>query len=204
MAALTELAGVTVMATSIRTAARSAGGTLQRADATPEESESALGEFAGMRQQVTELTTILAAYVDTRLRELQESTQRAQQISAWQVAALVPGTLVLVLIFTILVARPIRQIDNAIHQLGESGFSKPIEVRGPTDLERLGRQLEWLRVRIDELPDGERRLLAERFEQDRTLAETGAALGLSLNAVHGRIRRIVERLRQGAQEAFGD
>ncbi len=65
-----------------------------------------------MRQRVEMLTTILSAYVDTELSTLQETARDAQRVSAWQVAALVPGTVVLVLIFTFLVARPISQIDR--------------------------------------------------------------------------------------------
>ena len=83
----------------------------------------------------------LSNHIELELGRLQESTRRAQQISAWQTAALVPGTLILVLFFTLLVARPIRQIDRAIAQLGKAGFRRPIEVKGPSDLERLGGSL---------------------------------------------------------------
>ena len=41
---------------------------------------------------------------------------------------------ILVLFFVLQVARPIRQIDKAINQLGRSGFSRPIEVKGPSIL----------------------------------------------------------------------
>ena len=104
----------------------------------------------------------------------------AQQISAWQVAALVPGTLVLVLIFTLLVAKPIRQIDSAIHQLGESGLSTPISVKGPTDLERLGRQLEWLRVRLLELAQEKNKFLRQMSHELKTPLASIAGVGESL------------------------
>ena len=76
--------------------------------------------------------------------------------------------MILVLIFTILVARPIRQIDRAIGQLGESGFSKPIEVEGPTDLRRLGRQLEWLRIRLLELAQEKNKFLRHMSHELKT------------------------------------
>jgi two-component system sensor histidine kinase GlrK len=106
--------------------------------------------------------------VDTELRNLQESTRRAQRVSAWQVAALVPGTLILVVFFIVLVARPIRQLDGAISQLGQSGFSQPIEVKGPTDLERLGRQLEWLRMRLLELAQEKNKFLRHMSHELKT------------------------------------
>jgi two-component system sensor histidine kinase GlrK len=99
---------------------------------------------------------------------LQETARKAQRVSAWQVAALVPGTLILVLIFTLLVARPIRQIDRAIGQLGASGFSKPIKIKGPTDLQRLGRQLEWLRLRLLELAQEKNKFLRHMSHELKT------------------------------------
>jgi len=133
-----------------------------------EELTAAIERFAPIRQRVESLTTTLSAYVDTELNVLQETARDAQRISAWQVAALVPGTLVLVLLFTFLVARPISQIDTAIHQLGESGFSKPIHIKGPTDLERLGRQLEWLRSRLLELAQEKNKFLRHMSHELKT------------------------------------
>ncbi len=168
MATLTELAGVSPMASMISAIARRIVTVLERDDIAAEEANMALGEFAGLRKRVTELTAILSAYVDDRLAELQASTQRAQRISAWQVAALLPGTLVVIAIFVLLIAKPIRQLDSAIHQLGENGISKPIAVSGPTDLERLGRQLEWLRVRLLELAQEKNRFLRHMSHELKT------------------------------------
>jgi two-component system, NtrC family, sensor histidine kinase GlrK len=86
--------------------------------------------------------------IDVRLNELQTNTRSAQQGLAWQSAALIPGTLVLVVLFLLLVGRPLRQVDRAIRELGEGDFSRPITVSGPNDIETLGRQLEWLRHRL--------------------------------------------------------
>jgi two-component system sensor histidine kinase GlrK len=76
--------------------------------------------------------------------------------------------LILVLFFTLLVANPIRQIDRAIHQLGRSGFSKPVLIRGPTDLEKLGRQLEWLRIRLLELAQEKNKFLRHMSHELKT------------------------------------
>ena len=168
MAPLTHLAGAEPRADAIRTAAEDIVAALDASDTPPADAQAALVAFQALRQQVTELTTILAAYVDTELGELQESTRHAQQISAWQVAALVPGTLLLLLFFTMLITRPIRQLDAAIHQLGQSGFASPIEVRGPRDLERLGRQLEWLRVRLLELAQEKNKFLRHMSHELKT------------------------------------
>ncbi len=148
---LAEEVGAGPLAASLGSEAKTIIDTLSDPEASDSVLATAISRFAPLRQEVTRLTTVLTSHVDTKLSTLQETARNAQRVSAWQVAALVPGTFFLVLIFTLLVTRPIRQIDRAIGQLGESGFSKPIEIKGPTDLQRLGRQLEWLRLRLLEL-----------------------------------------------------
>jgi two-component system sensor histidine kinase GlrK len=168
MAPLTAETGATALALSIATGARHIVTALSREGLGSAEAETAIAEFAPLRQRVNELTTAQSAFVEAELKALQDSTRRAQRISAWQVAALVPGTLILVLFFILLVAKPIRQLDTAIHQLGQSGFSKPIAVKGPTDLERLGQQLEWLRLRLLELAQEKNKFLRHMSHELKT------------------------------------
>ena len=190
MAALTELAGATPLAVSVGAGARRIVYSLENSAANSEEATVAIGEFPLLRQRVIELTAILTAYVDLKLAELQDSTRRAQQISAWQVAALIPGTIIMVLFFTLLVAKPIRQLDSAIHQLGESGFAKPIEVKGPRDLERLGRQLEWLRVRLLELAQEKNKFLRHMSHELKTpLANIREGTELLLDGTVGELQQ---------------
>ena len=168
MEPLVAEAGATSMAATVGNEAETIITTLSDTGLEDEELAAAISGFAPLRQRVTTLTDKLTAYVDTKLSTLQESARNAQRTSAWQVAALVPGTLILVITFTLLVARPIRQIDEAIGQLGESGFSKPIKIKGPTDLERLGRQLEWLRSRLLELAQEKNKFLRHMSHELKT------------------------------------
>ena len=165
---LAETADATADARAIRVRVRRIVRTLSDESLSDIDAEVAIAEFTELRQRATRLSVTLNDQIDLELTRLLESTQRAQQISAWQTAALVPGTILLVLFFTLLVARPIRQIDKAIGQLGQSGFSKPIAVKGPTDLERLGRQLEWLRVRLLELAQEKNRFLRHMSHELKT------------------------------------
>jgi len=165
---LAQNAGADALSVSIRSMARRVVYTMAQGDISDGEAQVAIAEFSRLRQRVDELTGTMSAYIDQELNALQENTRHAQQVSAWQTAALVPGTLILVLYFTLLVARPIRQIDRAIAQLGKSGFSKPIEVTGPKDLERLGRQLEWLRMRLLELAQEKNRFLRHMSHELKT------------------------------------
>jgi two-component system sensor histidine kinase GlrK len=168
MAPLVAEAGAEELANSISRGAHDVVTMLSDPDVDDAGIKTAIAKFAPLEARVERLTGILSAYVETELANLQETARDAQKVSAWQVAALVPGTVILVLIFTFLVARPISQIDKAIHQLGRSGFSKPIRIKGPTDLERLGRQLDWLRVRLLELAQEKNKFLRHMSHELKT------------------------------------
>jgi len=198
---LAELADATELARSIPERAARMVDALSDEEVSEADGQEAIAEFALLRQDVTRLSSILSTHIELELHGLQESIRRAQRVSAWQTAALVPGTVVIVLFFTLLVARPIRQIDSAIHQLGQSGFSKSIEVKGPTDLERLGRQLEWLRVRLLELAQEKNRFLRHMSHELKTpLANIREGTELLLDGTVGELhapqREVTEILRQ--------
>lgn len=61
-------------------------------------------------------------------------------------------------------------------------------------------QRVWLQACLDELPAGDQALLAARFGGSTTVTDAGAQLGLSADAAHGRLRRVLERLRRKAAE----
>ncbi len=168
MAPLVAAVNETALAATLRAEARQLVATIANPGAENTELIAAIGRFEPLSNQVASLKDVIKAHVDAELSALQESARNAQRVSAWQVAALVPGTLILILIFTLLVARPIRQIDKAIGQLGESGFSRPIEIKGPTDLQRLGRQLEWLRLRLLELAQEKNKFLRHMSHELKT------------------------------------
>ena len=190
MQSLAEMANAKTALASIGDSARFIVNALGKAELSTDEVQLALGGFTTLREQVSSLTGRLSTYVELKLSALQESTRHAQKISAWQVAALIPGTLIIVLFFTVLVARPIRQIDEAIHQLGESGFSKPIHIKGPTDLERLSRQLEWLRIRLLELAQEKNRFLRQMSHELKTpLANIREGTEILLDGTVGALKK---------------
>jgi len=128
--------------------------------------------------------------INTRLNELEENTRSAQHALAWQSAALIPGTLVLVVLFLLLVGRPMRQVDRAIRELGEGDFSRPITVSGPNDIETLGRQLEWLRHRLKESTDEKNKFLRHMSHELKTpLANIREGTELLLDGSVGELDR---------------
>ena len=69
----------------------------------------------------------------------------------WQVAALLPVTVVIAAWLLWIVSRPLRQVEAAIAGLGRGELAAPIAIEGPRDLEEVGRRLDWLRRRLEEL-----------------------------------------------------
>jgi two-component system, NtrC family, sensor histidine kinase GlrK len=106
--------------------------------------------------------------IDGEVAALQRQTDRARERLFWYVALLLPLTLIDILILTLFVGRPLRQLDRAIEDIGHGQINNPITVRGPHDLERLGKQLEWLRLRLLEVATERNRFLRHMSHELKT------------------------------------
>jgi two-component system sensor histidine kinase GlrK len=127
-----------------------------------------INAFPHVSELASQVSNRVSAQIDGELNSLQLAAQQAQQNLFWRTLLLVPMTLVVVGIFTYLFGRPIRAIDRSISELGRGTFSRPIAIRGPTDLERLAKQLEWLRVRLLELAQEKNRFLRHMSHELKT------------------------------------
>ena len=92
--------------------------------------------FPELSDMASKVSNRVSAQIDRELNGLQLATQLAQRNLFWETLLLVPMTLAVVGVFTYLFGRPIRAIDRAISELGRGTFSRPINIRGPADLER--------------------------------------------------------------------
>ena len=108
------------------------------------------------------------AQIDERLDELKQQTASTQKRLFWQSALLAPLTVIAIVVLTLLIGSPLRAIDRAISELGRGTFSRSIEVSGPRDLERLGAQLEWLRLRLLDLAQERNRFLRHMSHELKT------------------------------------
>ena len=106
--------------------------------------------------------------IDAEVASLQVRTDRARARLFWQAALLLPLTLIAIITLTLIVGRPLRHLDRAINDIGHGNISNPITVRGPHDLVRLGRQLEWLRLRLLELAQERNRFLRHMSHELKT------------------------------------
>src|SRR5438445_109308 len=99
------------------------------------------------------------ALIDREVESMRRTGERAQRILWLQLAATIPLGILLAVGVTLLIARPIRQLDQAIRRLGAGEFEGDIRVGGPADLKYLGSRLDWLRQRLIELEQQKRLFL---------------------------------------------
>ena len=116
-----------------------------------ESGKAAAEGFMSLTELAQSLLDASGRLIDREVNRMQHTAGKTRQILVWEALALIPVTLILMALFTALIARPIRQIDQAIRRLGEGEFSSEIAVTGPRDLEYLGKRLDWLRSRLFEL-----------------------------------------------------
>lgn len=88
--------------------------------------------------------------------ELAVSTQTSLLIS---LALSVFAAALIVLMFRRLIAVQMRQFERAVETLGAGRYTEKIHFSGPQDIRFLGEQLEWLRLRLNELDTQRHRFL---------------------------------------------
>jgi len=169
------------------------------------EAEVAVESFIGLSEQAQALVARSNALIDREVNAMRNTADRAQRITLWQLLALVPVVVFLVIGFSILIARPIRQIDAAIRRLGGGELHVPVAVSGPQDLVHLGDRLEWMRRELLDVEQQKNRFLRQvshELKTPLTALREGAEL-LSEEAV-GKLtpeqREIAEILRHNSVE----
>lgn len=128
----------------------------------------AAGAYAQLNAHAVEIIARGDRLIDHEIEAMSDMAARAQRITFWQMLALVPVALLLAAGFTVLIARPIRQIDAALRRMGGGDFSSPVGVSGPRDLQLLGRRIEWLRHRLIELEQQKNRFLRQVSHELKT------------------------------------
>lgn len=123
---------------------------------------------------------------------LAELEQSRLQLTRLVIAAVI-GAFLVALAMSWWLSRPIRSLERSIALLGESRFDQPVRVDGPADLNRVGRQLDWLRRRLAELES----------ERERTLRHVSHELKTPLTALREGVALLREEVvgsLQGAQQ----
>lgn len=108
----------------------------------------AIESFPALNSAARAILAESSNLVGESVSEMQQLARRAQNLLFWQTMSLVPLALVLFMLFTALIIKPMRHLHQAIRRLGNGSFTEEIVINGPNDLRELGERLEWMRRRI--------------------------------------------------------
>ena len=105
-------------------------------------------EFNSATFKLSELTR---SQIDERIELVRDHVTLIRQ-QLWMLSGALGGaSLLLALLFTYLIIRPVRQLEQRILSLG-AGIEPPTKpIRGPSELVALGEKLQWLHLRLREL-----------------------------------------------------
>ncbi len=147
-----------------------------RSDATNASLADGYAKLVDAAQATLAATNQLTQRAIERLQVTATQGRETWQALSWAAGGI---ALALAILFAVLIARPIRQLDQAIRQMGSADFTHAIEVNGPQDLRYLGQRLEWLRMRLKELEDQQNRFLrhvSHELKTPLTAVREGAEL----------------------------
>lgn len=141
-------------------------------------------QFPPLMEFAHRISRGISDWIDGQILALKEQADRTLVALRVLAICLVAMAIIMAVVFTLLITRPLRQIDRAIHGLGEGGFDAPIQIEGPQDLQELGERLDWLRNRLSEL------------EQQRTrfLQHVSHELKTPLTAIHEGVALLDEKV----------
>ena len=141
--------------------------------------QKAVGGFVGLTEHAGAITARSNELIDREVETMLATAARAQRIIFWQLLALIPVVVFLVIGFTIVIMRPIRQIDLGIRRMGSGELGVPVNVSGPEDLQYLGERLDWMRRRLLDLEQQKNRFLrhvSHELKTPLTAVREGAEL----------------------------
>jgi two-component system sensor histidine kinase GlrK len=107
-------------------------------------------EFNVINDQSKAVKQWLLTSVDRLLQENAQEAESHIESLVIQLSALAGATLALLLLFSLWINKPVKDLKHEIHLLGTAGLSHPIEISGPLEMQALGSELEWLRRGLHE------------------------------------------------------
>lgn len=163
------------------------------------------GEFDTLHADARTLLEQADAAVQRDTRTLEAEVRSTQRRLLLLALALIPLTLLLAAVFSWMINRPIRQLRTSIQQLGRGDHAPLPAIGGPQDIVELGREMEWLRQRLQTLEEQKIRFLRHVSHELKTpLASLREGVGLLGDTLAGplnpRQRSIVDIMDASGRE----
>lgn len=137
------------------------------------------GEFRELDAIHGRLAALVQARIESRDRALRQQLQYESNRLLQLVWAAIALAAMLAVGLGVWLARPFQRLERSIVGLGENRLDQAIDIRGPSDVRRIGRQLDWLRLRLMELDADKARFLRHVSHELKTplaAVREGAAL----------------------------
>lgn len=151
-----------------------------------DEFDEQLGQFASMAQHIEPMRRATNALIDQRLDSIRAQALAVRELLWWQALALVSASLLLMILFTRLIIRPVSHLEKRILSIGGSPVAPQRPIQVPSELARLDERLDWLASRLHELEEQKRQFLRHMSHELKTpLASVREGASLLADGVAG-------------------
>lgn len=120
---------------------------------TPQNLRDLLDQFANLLILAQNFSTENYRLIGQKVNEMSEMALRTRTLVEWELLILIPFVILLALAFSVFIARPLRQLDEAIYNMGQGKLSSAVRITGPENLKYLGSRLDWMRRRLLKLEE---------------------------------------------------
>ncbi|SDX91683.1 HAMP domain-containing sensor histidine kinase [Nitrosomonas sp. Nm33] len=120
---------------------------------TPQNLRDLLDQFADLLILAQNFSTENYRLIGQKVNEISEMALRTRTLVKWELLILIPFVILLALVFSVFIVRPLRQLDEAIYSMGQGELSKAVRITGPENLKYLGSRLDWMRRRLLKLEE---------------------------------------------------
>ena len=158
--------------------------------ATPNQVEKnvLVREFGVLSKLSQDLRQLSIAWVGEQSEELKRAATVVQKNILKNASFLMPVFVLLVILFTYLIAKPIKLLERSIGYISSGDLDKRIEVSGPADIESLGEQLNFLRRKLIKLEEDQQTFLQQVSHELKTpLASINEGTGLLRDEIVGEL-----------------
>ncbi len=161
-----------------------------------------LNEYAYLTLDARKLANKGRVQLRKEAEALSIAAKQVRQNLIYSVFLAVPLALILGLIFVSLLTKPIKHIGQAIREIGKGDFDQSVHIHGPKDLENLGKHLEWLRLRLNQLENDKQNFIKTISHELKTpLATLKEGSGILEDEIVGELNQeqqeIVQLMRLG-------
>lgn len=149
---------------------------------------AAIGIIQTLKSAIDSVLDDSRRQVDAQVVQLRQATGEARRQIVISAVALLPLGVLFAWAFSKAVARPLSKLSEGIADLRRGDYSRPVTIRFPNELSRVGLQLDWLRRRLARLEADKDRFLRQVSHELKTpLASLEAGTGLLAGGTMGEL-----------------